>query len=74
MNSASLATTLFAIVMGIWVHNTYLKKQPIWYVVGGTILFGEIFKWVTGIETIPLKISQKVLDKTSQDLETNQIA
>lgn len=69
MNSASLITTLVAIIVGVWVHNTYLKKQPMWYVVGGTILFGEIFKLVTGIETIPLKISQKVLDKTAQDLE-----
>ena len=69
MNSASLLTTVVAIIFGIWVHNTYLKKQPIWYIVGGTIFFGEIFKWVTGIETIPLKISQTVLDKTSQDLE-----
>lgn len=69
MNSASLMTTLVAIIVGFWVHNTYLKKQPLWYVVGGTILFGEIFKWVTGIETLQLKISQKVLDKTAQDLE-----
>lgn len=64
-----LVTTLVAIVVGVWIHNTYLKKQPMWYVVGGTILFGVIFKWVTGIETLQLKISQKVLDKTSQDLE-----
>jgi hypothetical protein len=70
MNSASLTTTLVALVIGVWVHNTYLKKQPIWYVVGGTLLFGEIFKWVTGIETIPLKISQKVQDKTLQGPET----
>ena len=69
MNSASLTTTLVALVIGIWVHNTYLKKQPIWYIVGGTLLFGEIFKWVTGIETIPLKIFQTVQDKTLQDRE-----
>lgn len=72
MNSASLITTLVAIAVGFWVHNTYLKKQPLWYVVGGTILFGEIFKWMTGIETLQLKISQKVLDKTSQDLEQSR--
>lgn len=77
MNTASLLTTLIAFLVGFWVHNTFLKKQPIWYVVGGTLLFGEIFKWVTGIETIPLKIfdvttratgTDKVLDKIDEDL------
>jgi hypothetical protein len=69
MNSASLTTTLVALAIGVWFHANYLKKQPIWYVVGGMLIFGEIFKWVTGIETIPLKIFQKVHDKTLQDPE-----
>lgn len=69
MNTPSLLTTLVAIFFGVWVHQTFLKKQPLIYVVIGTIIFGEIFKLVTGIETIPLKISHEVLDKTSRDLE-----
>ena len=68
MDAASLTTTLVAFAAGFWVHNNYLKGSPLWIVVVGTLLFGEVFKWVTGIETFPLKISQKVRDKTTQDL------
>jgi len=46
MNSASLITTLFAFAVGFWVHKKYLKGQPLWLVVAGTLAFGEVFKWV----------------------------
>ena len=59
MNAASLLTTLFAFAVGIWVHRRYFKGQPILFVVGGTLAFGEVFKWVTGIETFPLQIFKK---------------
>lgn len=66
MNSASLLTTVVAVLLGVWIHRRYLKGQPLWYIVGGTVLFGEVFKWVTGIETIPLKI----FNKTTQEVQT----
>jgi hypothetical protein len=59
VNAASLLTTLVAIVAGFWIHREYLKGQPLWIVVGGTIAFGEAFKIVTGIETFPLQIFKK---------------
>ena len=72
MNSASLITTLFAFAVGFWVHKKYLKGQPLWLVVAGTLAFGEVFKWVTGIETFPLQIFKKTkvgseLDQKTQD-------
>ena len=78
MNAASLVTTLFAFAVGFFIHKKYLKGQPVWAIVGGTIAFGEVFKWVTGIETFPLQIFKKTragssvdeaLDKTLQDLD-----
>lgn len=75
MNAASLVTTLFAFAAGFFIHKKYLKGQPVWAIVGGTIAFGEVFKWVTGIETFPLQIFKKTqvglhadetLDKTLQ--------
>ena len=65
MNRESIITTLVALLVGIWVHRNYLQGHSILFVVAGTIAFGEIFKWVTGIETLPLK----VLHKTTQDLD-----
>jgi uncharacterized membrane protein YdcZ (DUF606 family) len=59
LNGASLLTTLFAIIVGFWIHREYLKGQPLWIVVGGTLAFGEVFKLVTGIETFPLQIFKK---------------
>ena len=59
MNAASLVTTLFAFAVGFFIHKKYLKGQPVWFVVGGTLAFGEVFKWVTGIETFPLQIFKK---------------
>jgi hypothetical protein len=56
MNSASIITTIFAFVVGVWVHRRYFKGQPILFIIGGTLAFGEMFKWATGIETFPLKI------------------
>jgi len=72
MNTASLLTTLFAFAVGFWVHKKYLKGQPLWLVVAGTLAFGEVFKWVTGIETFPLQIFKKTqvgseLDQKTQD-------
>jgi hypothetical protein len=72
MNSASILTTLFAFAVGFWVHKKYLKGQPLWLVVAGTLAFGEVFKWVTGIETFPLQIFKKTqvgseLDQKTQD-------
>jgi len=72
MNSASILTTLFAFAVGFWVHKKYLKGQPVWLVVAGTLAFGEVFKWVTGIETFPLQIFKKTqvgseLDQKTQD-------
>lgn len=69
MKIASILTTLFAVAAGFWAHRTYLKGRPLVLIVAGTVLFGEIFKWVTGIETIPLKISETILRKTSEDQE-----
>lgn len=59
MNTASLLTTLFAFAVGFFIHKKYLKGQPVWAVIGGTLAFGEMFKWVTGIETFPLQIFKK---------------
>lgn len=56
MNAASIITTIFAFVVGVWVHRRYFKGQPILFILGGTLAFGELFKWVTGIETFPLRI------------------
>jgi len=72
MNSASILTTLFAFAVGFWVHKKYLKGQHLWLVVAGTLAFGEVFKWVTGIETFPLQIFKKTkvgseLDQKTQD-------
>jgi len=72
MNSASILTTLFAFAVGFWVHKKYLKGQPVWLVVAGTLAFGEVFKWASGIETFPLKIFKKTkvgseLDQKTQD-------
>jgi hypothetical protein len=77
MNAASLLTTLFAFAVGMWVHRRYLKDYNMAVVVVGTLAFGEVFKWVTGIETFPLQIFKKTrvgsdidatLDKTTRDL------
>lgn len=77
MNAASLLTTLFAFAVGMWVHRRYLKDYNVAVVVVGTLAFGEVFKWVTGIETFPLRIFKKTqlgsdidttLDKTTQGL------
>ena len=77
MNAASLLTTLFAFAVGMWVHRRYLKDYNVAVVVVGTLAFGEVFKWVTGIETFPLQIFKKTrvgsdidttLDKTTQGL------
>jgi hypothetical protein len=59
VNTASLLTMLVAIIAGVWIHREYLKGQPLWIVVGGTLAFGEVFKLVTGIETFPLQIFKK---------------
>jgi len=72
MNTASIITTLFAFAVGFFIHRRYLKGQPLWLVVAGTLAFGEVFKWVTGIETFPLKIFKKTkvgseLDQKTQD-------
>jgi len=77
MNAASLLTTLFAFAVGMWVHRRYLKDQNVAVIIAGTLVFGEIFKWVTGIETFPLQIFKKTqvgsdidttLDKTTRGL------
>jgi hypothetical protein len=72
MNTASIVTTLFAFAVGFFIHRRYLKGQPVWAVVAGTLAFGEVFKWVTGIETFPLQIFKKTqigseLDQKTQD-------
>jgi hypothetical protein len=72
MNTASLLTTLFAFAVGFLVHKKYLKGQPLLLVVAGTLAFGEVFKWVSGIETFPLQIFKKTqvgseLDQKTQD-------
>jgi hypothetical protein len=67
MNAASLLTTAFAFVVGVFIHRRYFKGQPLVYVVAGTLAFGEVFKWVTGIETIPLKIFKKTRVGTQID-------
>jgi len=77
MNAASLLTTLFAFAVGMWVHRNYLKDYNVAVIVVGTLAFGEVFKWVTGIETFPLQIFKKTqlgsdidttLDKTTRGL------
>ena len=72
MNAASLLTTLFAFAVGFFIHKKYLKGQPLLLVVGVTLAFGEVFKWVTGIETFPLQIFKKTqigseIDQKTQD-------
>ena len=72
MNAASLLTTLFAFTVGFFIHKKYLKGQPVLLVVTGTLAFGEVFKWVTGIETFPLQIFKKTqigseIDQKTQD-------
>jgi hypothetical protein len=54
------------------MHKKYLKGQQLWVVLTGTLAFGEVFKWVTGIETFPLQIFKKTkvgseLDQKTQD-------
>ena len=72
MNAASLLTTLFAFAVGFFIQRKYLKGHPAWFVVAGTLAFGEVFKWATGIETFPLKIFKKTqlgaeVDQKTQD-------
>ena len=72
MNAASLLTTLFAFAVGFFIHKKYLKGQPVLLIVAGTLAFGEVFKWVTGIETFPLQIFKKTkigseIDQKTQD-------
>jgi hypothetical protein len=72
INAASLLTTLFAFAVGFFIHKKYLKGQQLWVVLTGTLAFGEVFKWVTGIETFPLQIFKKTkvgseLDQKTQD-------
>ena len=72
ISAASLLTTLFAFAVGFFIHKKYLKGQPLFFVVGGTLAFGEVFKWVTGIETFPLQIFKKTqigseIDQKTQD-------
>jgi hypothetical protein len=70
MNAASILTTLFAFAAGFFIHKKYLKGQPVWVVVAGTLAFGEVFKWATGIETFPLKIFTKTKVGSEVDQET----
>lgn len=72
ISAASLLTTLFAFVVGFFIHKKYFKGQPLLLIVAGTLAFGEVFKWVTGIETFPLKIFKKThigseIDQKTQD-------
>jgi hypothetical protein len=72
INAASLLTTLFAFAVGFFIHKKYLKGQQLWVIIAGTLAFGEVFKWVTGIETFPLQIFKKTqvgaeLDQKTQD-------
>jgi hypothetical protein len=72
INAASILTTLFAFAVGFFIHKKYLKGQQLWVVLTGTLAFGEVFKWVTGIETFPLQIFKKTkvgseLDQKTQD-------
>ena len=72
MNAASLLTTLFAFTVGFFIHKKYLKGQPVLLVIVGTLAFGEVFKWATGIETFPLQIFKKTqigseIDQKTQD-------
>ena len=72
MNAASLLTTLFAFAVGFFIHKKYLKGQQLWVIIAGTLAFGEVFKWVTGIETFPLQIFKKTqigseIDQKTQD-------
>jgi hypothetical protein len=70
MNTASLLTTLFAFAVGFFIHRKYLKGQPVWAVVAGTLAFGEVFKWATGIETFPLQIFKKTQVGAEVDQKT----
>jgi len=72
MNAASLVTTLFAFAVGFFIHKKYLKGQPVWAVVAGTLAFGEVFKWVTGIETFPLQIFKKTRVGSDVDSTLNK--
>jgi hypothetical protein len=74
MNTASIITTLFAFAVGLFIHRRYLKGQPVWVVVAGTLAFGEVFKWATGIETFPLKIFKKTKIGSEVDQETQDAA
>lgn len=74
MNTASIITTLFAFAVGLFIHRRYLKGQPVWVVVAGTLAFGEVFKWATGIETFPLKIFKKTKIGSEVDRETQDAA
>ena len=72
MNAASLLTTLFAFAVGFFIHKKYLEGQPVLLVIAGTLAFGEVFKWATGIETFPLQIFKKTqigseIDQKTQD-------
>lgn len=70
MNTTSLLTTLFAFAVGFFIHKKYLKGQPLWLVIAGTLAFGEVFKWVTGIETFPLQIFKKTQVGSELDQKT----
>ena len=73
LNVASIFTMLVALVMGFWIHKEYLKGQPLWIVVGGTLAFGEAFKLVSGIETFPLQIFKKTRVGSDIDATLNKI-
>jgi hypothetical protein len=76
INAASLLTTLFAFAVGFFIHKKYLKGQQLWVIIVGTLAFGEVFKWVTGIETFPLQIFKKTrlgseIDQKTRDTATS---
>lgn len=73
MNAASLVTTLFAFMVGFFIHKKYLKGEPVLVVIAGTLAFGEVFKWVTGIETFPLQIFKKTQVGSNIDTTLNKI-
>ena len=74
MNAASLLTTLFAFAVGFFIHKKYLKGQPLLLVIAGTLAFGEVFKWATGIETFPLQIFKKTQIGSEVDQKTRDAA
>ena len=74
INAASLLTTLFAFAVGFFIHKKYLKGQQLWVIIAGTLAFGEVFKWVTGIETFPLQIFKKTQIGSEVDQKTQDAA